>query len=101
MEKYHCPSCSSVHTIKNGFTHNSKPKRLCKSCGRQFVLNPEKKTISDETKALIDKLLLEQMSIRGIARVTGVSLSWLNNYIKNKLGSIERKVRVSPKRKVD
>ncbi|NET05376.1 MAG: IS1 family transposase [Symploca sp. SIO2B6] len=73
-EKYICPDYASLHTIKNGSTHNSKPKCLCKSCGRQFVINPEKRTISTETKALIYKLLLERISMRGIVRVTGVSL---------------------------
>ena len=51
-----CPSCGSHHTIKNGSTHNGKPKRQCKDCGRQFVINPNNKTISPETKQLIDKL---------------------------------------------
>ena len=60
-----CPSCGSHHTIKNGSTHNGKPKRQCKDCGRQFVINPNNKTISPETKQLIDKLLLERISPRG------------------------------------
>ena len=80
-----CPKCGSYHTIKNGSTHNGKPKRQCKDCGRQFVINPTNKTVSDETKQLIDKLLLERISLRGIARVTGVSWSWLQNYVNNKL----------------
>jgi transposase-like protein len=50
-------------------------------CGRQFVINLTNKTVSDETKQLIDKLLLERISLRGIARVTGVSWSWLQNYV--------------------
>ena len=83
-EEHICRSCSSLHTVKNGSTHNSKPKRLCKSCGRPFVINPENKTISSETKALIDKLLLERISMRGIVRVTGVSLSELQNYVNDK-----------------
>lgn len=98
-ENHICPSCGSRHTIKNGSTHNHKPKCLCKSCGRQFVLNPEKKTISPETKALIDKLLLERISMRGIARVTGVSMSWLQNYVNNKFDSIPREIKVSDKPK--
>ena len=98
-EEHICPSCGSLHTVKNGSTHNSKPKRLCKSCGRQFVINPEKKTISPETKALIDKLLLERISMRGIVRVTGVSLSWLQNYVNNKFDSIPREIKVSAKQK--
>jgi transposase-like protein len=27
------PKCGSYHTIKNGSTHNGKPKRQCKDCG--------------------------------------------------------------------
>lgn len=33
--------------------------------------------IKQETKALIDKLLLEKLPLAGIARVTGVSDRWL------------------------
>ena len=68
-----CPKCGSLHTIKNGSIHNSKPKYQCNECGRQFVLNPSQKTVSEETKQFIDKLLLERIPLRGIERVTGVS----------------------------
>ena len=94
-----CPSCGSHQTIKNGSTHNGKPKRQCKDCGRQFVINSNNKTISPETKQLIDKLLLERISLRGIARVTGVSWSWLQNYVNNKLAAVPRQIRVSEKPK--
>ena len=94
-----CPSCGSHHTIKNGSTHNGKPKRQGKDCGRQFVINPNNKTISPETKQLIDKLLLERISLRGIARVTGVSWSWLQNYVNNKLAAVPRQIKVSEKSK--
>ncbi|WP_430015979.1 IS1/IS1595 family N-terminal zinc-binding domain-containing protein [Microcystis aeruginosa FBCC-A68] len=57
-----CPNCGSHPTIKNGSIHNGKPKRQCKECGRQFVINPTNKTVSDQTKQLIDKLLLERIS---------------------------------------
>jgi len=40
------------------------------------VLNSEKK-ITEEKKAIIDKLLLEKISLRGIARSVGVSTIWL------------------------
>ena len=99
QSKPHCPSCGSHHTIKNGFTHNGKPKRQCKDCGRQFVVNPSKQTISWETKQLIDKLLLERISLRGIVRVTGVSWSWLQNYVNNKLSRIPQQIKVSDKPK--
>ncbi len=31
-------------------------------CGQPFVINPTHKTVSDETKQLIDQLLLERIS---------------------------------------
>ena len=63
------------------------------------MINPTNKTVSDETKQLIDKLLLERISLRGIARVTGVSWSWLQNYVNNKLAAVPRQIKVSDKPK--
>jgi insertion element IS1 protein InsB len=72
-----CPNCQGTQVIKNGTIHNGKPKWKCKQCGRQFVLNPTQRRISDEIKQMIDKLLLERISLAGIVRVTGVSQRWL------------------------
>ncbi|WP_445243286.1 IS1 family transposase [Microcoleus sp. Pol14C2] len=95
-----CPECGSNHIVKNGRIHNKKPKYKCQSCGRQFVENPTNKVISSETKDLIDRLLLEKISLAGIARSTGVSQKWLQDYVNNKYASIERTVKVKPKKKV-
>jgi len=65
-----CPTCGSEQVIKNGSVHNGKPKHQCKICGRQFVINPTNSPVSEETKQLIDRLLLERISLRGITRVT-------------------------------
>jgi IS1 family transposase/transposase-like protein len=94
-----CPACGSQHIIKNGSTHNGKPKHQCKSCGRQFVDNPTKITISNETKQLIDRLLLERISLRGIARATGVSWAWLQDYVNQKLARTPRRIKLSGKSK--
>lgn len=58
-----CPTCGSEHLIKNGSVHNGKSKYQCKNCGRQFVINPVKTTVLEETKELIDRLLLERISL--------------------------------------
>ena len=97
--KIPCPRCGSEQTIKNGSTHNGKAKNQCKSCGRQFVINPSKKSVSEEIKQLIDKLLLERISLRGIQRVTGVSWSWLQDYVNNKFSQVPRQIKVSRKPK--
>ncbi len=43
--------------------------------------------------------MLERISLRGIARVTGVSWSWLQNYVNNKLAAVPRQIKVSDKPK--
>ena len=93
-----CPRCQSEQIVKNGTTHNGKPKYMCKDCQRQFVENPESRRISDETTALIDKLLLERISLAGIARVVGVSERWLQTYVNEKYRTVPREVRVRAKK---
>ena len=48
--------------------------------------------ISDEKKALIDRLLLERISLAGIARSVGVSECWLQNYVNKKYAEIPREI---------
>ena len=94
-----CPRCQSERLIKNGRIHTGKPKWMCKDCKRQFVLDPQWRRISEQTKALIDKLLLEKISLAGIARVTGVSEVWLQAYVNAKYAAVERSVQVSTKKR--
>lgn len=89
-----CPTCDSQHLIKNGSIHNGKPKYQCKICGRQFVINPTNSPVSEETKQLIDRLLLERISLRFLARVTQVSWSWLQDYVNQKLALTPRQIKV-------
>ena len=81
-----CPSCSSQLIVKNGYVASGKQKYRCKTCGRQFVENPENKNqaILEETIELIDKLLLERLALAGIVRATGVSAKWLQTYVNKK-----------------
>ena len=94
-----CPHCGSENLIKNGSIHNGKPKQACKDCGQQFVHAPQNIEVSLATKQLIDKLLLERISLRGIARVTGVSWDWLQTYVNDKMNSVPRQINVSAKAK--
>jgi transposase-like protein len=94
-----CPSCCSSHTVKNGHIHNGKQRFKCHECGRQFIEHPEKKVIDSATRELIDRLLLERISLAGIARVTEVSEQWLQNYVNDKYASVPRNVQVTPKKR--
>ncbi len=40
-----------------------------------------KSLISDETRDLIERLLLERLSLRGICRAVGVGLKWLLGFL--------------------
>ncbi len=94
-----CPGCSSEQIVKNGSIHTGKQKYKCKACGRQFVENPKHPAISDETKALIDKLLLEKLPLAGIARVTDVSETWLQSYVNHKYEQVPRQAQLCSKKK--
>lgn len=54
--------------------------------------------IEQETKDLIDKLLLEKQPLAGIARVTGVSERWLQTYVNTLYRLIPKDVEVWPKK---
>ena len=92
-----CPNCGSHRITKNGINATGKQNHKCKVCGRQFVLDPLKSPISNSTKELIDRLLLERISLAGIARATGVSPSWLQAYVNDKYQNVPQEVNVSHK----
>ena len=79
-----CPACDSTHVIKNGRIHNGKQNHKCKCCGRQFVEHPTNKIIDERSWQIIDALLLEKISLAGIARAIGVSETWLQQYVNRK-----------------
>lgn len=92
-----CSHCYSNNVIKNGINATGKQNYKCNSCNRQFVLNPEKSPVSDATKTLIDRLLLERISLAGIARATGVSERWLQSYVNEKYKQVPREANVKKK----
>ena len=72
-----CPQCGSRQYKRNGRIHTGKQNHKCKDCGRAFVLVPENHLVTEEQRALIERLLLERISLRGICRAIGVGLRWL------------------------
>jgi insertion element IS1 protein InsB len=76
-----CPRCQSSKYKKNGHIHNGKQNHRCQDCGRQFVACFEQSLISDNTRALIERLLVERISLRGICRAVGVNLKWLLSFL--------------------
>ena len=67
-----CPTCSSTTIKKNGHIHNGKQNHPCPQWGRQFVINPQNKIISEEGRVLIRQTLLKKVSLEGICRILTV-----------------------------
>jgi len=74
-----CPSCTSGKIVKNGKTYYGKQNHKCKDCNRQFVADNQH-TITEERRQDVSALLMERISLRGICRSMGVSLTWLMSY---------------------
>ena len=81
---------------RNGHIHTGKQNHRCKLCGRAFVLNPENQVITEEQRALIERLLLERISLRGICRAVGVGLHWLLQFMVERFQAAPEHLYVEP-----
>jgi IS1 family transposase/transposase-like protein len=97
-----CPKCGSEKTKSNGSVRGNK-KAQCKECNYQFVLEKSERFIEErqvDVLEIVDRLLLERLSLAAIARVTNVSERWLQDYVNNKLRKeVKREVEVTKKPK--
>jgi insertion element IS1 protein InsB len=76
-----CPACGSNRYKKNGHTRHGKQHHLCKACERQFSATADDRLIADERRTRVEHLLRERISLRGICRAVGVSLTWLLHFM--------------------
>ena len=97
-----CPSCQSISVVKNGSTRHGKQNYKCRDCNRQFVENPQWQKVSEriyDNYELLERLLLEKISLAGIARVLKVSERWLQSFVNDKYENVAQQVEVVPKSK--
>ena len=76
------------------------PRFKCNECNRQFAKQPQKKVIDQQKRELIDRLLLERISLAGIARAAEVSDRWLQTYVNEKYAIVPREIEVTAKKRV-
>ena len=67
--------------VRHGPTRHGIPSFRCRGCGRRFVAAPKKGPVPEERKDLIRRPLGKRLSLRAIARVVGVSRSWLREFV--------------------
>ncbi len=70
-----------------------------RSVGDNSPLQSTKKVIDSARRELIDRLLLERISLAGIARAAQVSETWLQQYVNEKYALVRREVEVTPKKR--
>ena len=88
-----CPSCDSESGSINGHTRLGKQHHKCRDCCRPFVLNPQWHPLSQEQRDLIDCLLLERISLAGIARVMQRSEDCIQGYVNQKAHTVATQAR--------
>ena len=76
-----CPACGSSRYKKNGHTRHGKQNHQCKACERQLSATADDRLIADERRTMVEHLLRERVSLRGICRAVGVSLTWLLHFM--------------------
>jgi insertion element IS1 protein InsB len=91
-----CPACGSTRYKKNGHTRHGKQNHFCKNCERQFSAGADTLLISAERRADIANLLRERLSLRGICRAVGVSLTWLLHFMMECFASCPDHLHVRP-----
>lgn len=92
MNELDCPHCGAVRIVKNGHAHTGRQRYLCRVCGYQFTLDHSRPPISPEQVALVDQLLTERISHRGICRVVGVSRTWFRHHLQALVKSVPHSI---------
>jgi len=85
-----CPTCGANRYKKNGHTRHGKQHHQWKACGRQFTADPLDRRIASEQRKRIEHLLCDHISLRGICRTMGVSLTWLLHFMMECFPGVSR-----------
>lgn len=75
-------NCPHTYIKKNGYTHYGKQNYYCHGCNHQFVESGQDWFVSESERLLINKVLLERISLSEICRVVVINETWLLSYIK-------------------
>jgi insertion element IS1 protein InsB len=91
-----CPQCQSSMFKKNGHVYKGKQHHYCHDYRRQFVQCFEPYRIAEDKRALIERLLVEWISMRGICRAVGVGLKWLLGLLVDGVEALPDDLHVQP-----
>jgi hypothetical protein len=76
-----CLQCKSAKHKKNSYIYNGNKNHLCHDYERHFVRCFAQYLSAEDKRSLIEYLLLEHISLRGICRAEGAKLKWLLGFL--------------------
>jgi len=76
-----CPACGAQRYKNNGHTRHGTQNHHCKACARQCGATAEDHCIAEAQHTMIERLLRERISLRGMCRAVGVRLPWLWHFM--------------------
>jgi insertion element IS1 protein InsB len=76
-----CPQGGPPQDKRNRHVRSGEPYPQCKAYGRHFVECFEHYLIAENIPALIERVRLERISLRGICPTVGVGLKWLLGFL--------------------
>jgi transposase-like protein len=76
-----CRRCGSVRLRKNGRTKDGRQQVHCKDCNFYSILDSLDATRAEQ-RATAERLYLERLSQRAIARITGLSRTTVSGIVK-------------------
>jgi len=91
-----CPRCKASQSKKNGHVHIGKQNYHCHDGGRQFVQCLEPYRLADDRRALLERILVERLSLRGMGRAVGVTRKWLLGFLVQCFGALQDHLHVQP-----
>ena len=77
-----CRHCGSDDLIRFGYTRAGGQRLRCRACGRTHCLQPRSRAAAPARKAQILAACQERASMRGVARLFGVSRNTLASWLK-------------------
>jgi transposase-like protein len=78
---YTCRRCGSANLIRNGRNRYGSQQFRCKDCGKSAVLQPKNRYTEAEKERIL-AAYRERPSMRGIARIFGISRNTLAVWLK-------------------
>ncbi len=78
---HQCPKCGSAHMVKNGHDYKGAQKYHCKHCGSYGTLQAQH-GYDAGTRTQVQHAIMERVSLRGIARIFGLSRRTVARWIE-------------------